>query len=66
MVLPRGTIEVRQPIVLRRDHQTLRGSGKPTVLRLADDANCPVIVLGEPVNNPHSIVKDLRVSGAFY
>jgi len=65
VVLPRGTIEVRQPIVLRRDHQTLRGSGDATVLRLVDDANCPVIILGEPVNSPHSTVKDLRVSDLF-
>ena len=65
VVLPPGTIDVRQPIVLQHDHQTLRGSGDATVLRLADDANCPVIILGEPVNNPHSTVKDLRVSDLF-
>jgi len=65
VVLPPGTIEVRQPIVLQRDHQTLRGSGDATVLRLADGANCPVIILGKPVNNPHSTVKDLRVSDLF-
>ena len=65
VVLPPGTFEVRQPIVLQRDHQTLRGSGDATVLRLADGANCPVIILGEPVNNPHSTVKDLRVSDIF-
>ena len=65
VVLPPGTFEVRQPIVLQRDHQTLRGSGDATVLRLADGANCPVIILGEPVNNPHSTVKDLRVSDLF-
>ena len=65
VVLPSGTFEVRQPIVLQRNHQTLRGSGDATVLRLADGANCPVIILGEPVNNPHSTVKDLRVSDLF-
>jgi len=65
VVLPSGTFEVRQPIVLRRDHQALRGSGDATVLRLADGANCPVIILGEPVNNPLSSVKDLRVSDLF-
>ena len=59
VVLPPGLFEVRQPIVLRRDHQTLRGSGKTTVLHLADGANCPVIILGEPVNNPRSTVKHL-------
>ena len=65
VVLPAGIFEVRQPIVLQRDHQTLRGSGNATVLRLADGANCPVIILGEPVNHPQSTVKDLRVSDLF-
>ncbi len=65
VVLPPGTFEVRQPIVLQRDHQTLRGSGGATVLRLADGANCPVIILGEPVKNPQATVKDLRVSDLF-
>jgi hypothetical protein len=65
VVLLPGTFEVRQPIVLRRDHQALRGSGDATVLRLADGANCPVIILGEPVNNPLSTIKDLRVSDLF-
>jgi hypothetical protein len=62
VVLPPGVIEVRQPIVLRRDHQALRGAGEATVLHLADGANCPVIILGEPVNNPHSTVKNLLLS----
>ena len=65
VVLPPGTFEVSQPIVLRRDHQRLRGSGDATVLRLADSANCPVIILGEPVNNPRRTVKGLRVSSLF-
>jgi hypothetical protein len=65
VALPAGTIEVRQPIVLQRDHQTLRGSGNATVLRLADGVNCPVIILGEPVNNPKATVKDLHVSDLF-
>ena len=63
VVLPPGIIEVRQPIVLHRDHQTLRGSGNTTVLHLADGANCPVIILGEPVNNPRSTVKNLLLDG---
>jgi hypothetical protein len=65
VVLPPGTFEVGQPIVLRRDHQGLRGSGDTTVLRLADGANCPVIILGEPVNHPERTVEDLRISGLF-
>jgi hypothetical protein len=47
---------------LCRDSQSLSGSGSATVLQLADDANCPVIIMGEPVNNPRQIVKHLRVS----
>ncbi|MGB7767853.1 MAG: NosD domain-containing protein [Verrucomicrobiia bacterium] len=65
VVLPPGVFEVHQPIVLQRDHQTLRGSGDTTVLRLADGANCPVIIMGEPVNNPQQTIRDLRVSNLF-
>ena len=50
VVLPAGKFEIHQPIVLSRDHQTLRGAGAATILHLADNANCPVIILGEPVN----------------
>jgi polygalacturonase len=65
VVLPPGDIFIRQPIVLRRNFQTLRGSGAATVLRLADNANCPVIILGEPVNNPKQAVTGLCVRDLF-
>lgn len=65
VVLPAGKFEIRQPIVLRRDHQTLRGAGAATILWLADNANCPVIIMGEPVNHPQTVVKYLRVSDLF-
>jgi parallel beta-helix repeat protein len=65
VVLPPGNFEVCQPIVLWRDHQTLRGSGVETVLRLSDSANCPVIIMGEPVNHPKQTVKDLHVIDLF-
>src|SRR5690349_9766516 len=42
VILPQGTINLTRPIVLNRSHQTLRGSGTATILRLADNANCPV------------------------
>ena len=48
VVLPPGKFEIGKPIVLQRDFQTLRGSGGATMLRLADNANCPVIIMGEP------------------
>jgi len=62
VVLPPGKVLIRQSIVLRRDFQALRGSGAATVLVLADDANCPVIIMGEPVNSPKSVLKNLSVS----
>ena len=65
VILPRGKIEVRDPIVLRREHQTLRGFGNETVLFLVDQANCPVIILGEPVNHPRKVIRSLRVSDLF-
>jgi hypothetical protein len=65
VVLPPGVFKVSQPIVLRRDHQALRGAGVTTVLFLEDNANCPVVILGEPVNNPKHVVKFLRVSDLF-
>jgi hypothetical protein len=65
VVLPAGTLEVLQPIILHRDHQTLRGAGAATILHLADDANCPVLILGEPLNNPAQTIRHLKVAGLF-
>ena len=62
VVLPAGKIEISQPVILRRDHETLRGSGSATVLELVAGANCPVLILGEPVNHPQKTVRDLHVS----
>jgi polygalacturonase len=63
--LPAGRFEIHQPIILSRDHQALSGAGAATILHLADNANCPVLILGEPVNHPQRIVNDLCVSGLF-
>ena len=52
VVLPAGRFEIHQPVVLQRDGQSLRGAGADTILHLADNVNCPVIILGEPVNAP--------------
>jgi hypothetical protein len=65
VILPAGKYEIHQPIILHRDGQALRGAGMATVLRLADNANCPVIILGEPVNQPRQTAKNLRVSSLF-
>ncbi len=65
VVLPPGRFEIGKPIVLRRDFQTLRGSGVVTVLHLAENANCPVIIMGEPVNHPTRSIRHLKVAGFF-
>ncbi len=62
VILPAGRFLIRQPVVLHRDFQTLRGAGAGTVLWLADNANCPVIIMGEPINHPQKAVKHLYVS----
>jgi len=61
--LPSGTFTVTQPIVLQRDNQTLSGAGESTILRLAPGADCPVIILGQPVNYPRLNVRHLCVAG---
>ena len=65
VILSEGRFEVQQPIILRRDNQTLRGAGVATILHLADDANCPVVILGEPLNTPTQTIRHLKMTGFF-
>jgi len=65
VLLPAGKFEIRQPIVLSRDNQTLRGMGAATILHLADNADCPVIIMGEPINAPTQTVRHLLVTELF-
>ena len=46
VVLAAGSYVIHHPLRLHRSSQTLRGSGTATVLRLADRADCPVVILG--------------------
>jgi hypothetical protein len=62
VLLRPGTYVVRQPIILRHPHQTLRGAGPATVLFLADNANCPVVILGNPLAKAGGPTTDLRLS----
>ncbi len=62
VVLAPGTFQVRDPIVLRRDHQSLRGSGYATVLQLADGANCPVVILGSPIQARRESTINVRLA----
>ena len=62
VVLAEGIYEIRQPIVLQHDDQTLRGSGTNTILRLADKANCPVVILGAPMKAVKRVTTHLRLA----
>ena len=68
VLLASGTYTITEPILLRHDSQTLRGSGESTILYLADEANCPVVILGAPLNpSGHATVQvrlaDLTIDG---
>jgi parallel beta-helix repeat protein len=63
--LSAGQYLIRKPVILRNDHQTLRGCGAATVLYLADNANCPVVVLGSPLAPAKVPVKDVRLADLF-
>jgi nitrous oxidase accessory protein NosD len=61
VVLGAGTYLVREPIRVRKDGQTLRGCGPTTVLYLADEANCPVVILGSISAYAKHSVKGVRL-----
>ena len=65
VVLAAGVYELSQPIVLQRSYLTLRGAGSTTILHLADGANCPALILGEPVNHPQQTIQHLHVADLF-
>ena len=62
VVLGRGKYIVHQPIVLRQDGQSLRGAGPETILFLADNANCPVVILGPPKDMTKGPTQRLHLS----
>lgn len=66
VILPSGKIKIGQPLVLRYNDQTLRGAtNQGTILYLVNDANCPAIIMGQPVNRPMQTVRHLCVSDVF-
>jgi len=63
VVLSRGTYLILQPIILRDNGQTLRGAGPETILFLADNASCPVIIVGVPMDKAKEPTHGLHLSG---
>ncbi len=62
VVLGRGIYLVHQPIILRQDGQTLRGAGPETILSLADNANCTVVILAPPKDKAKGPTQRLHLS----
>jgi polygalacturonase len=60
--IPAGTYLCTKPIVLNKSRVKLRGAGPATLLKLANGANAPVIVMGTTENIPSKTVKHLVVS----
>jgi len=50
------------PLVISRDNTWLRGQGPATLFRLADNANAPVIVIGQAIAVPTETRRNIRVS----
>lgn len=63
-----GTYTCKAPIIIDRDNIELHGEGPATLLRLADGANVPMLILGQTIPVPtatrHNIVvADLTIDG---
>jgi hypothetical protein len=65
LALAPGTYEIRHPLLLRHDCETLRGSGPNTILHLADHANCPVVVIGPSSSGDLHPVQQIHLAGLF-
>jgi parallel beta-helix repeat protein len=66
VLLPPGRIKLSQPLILDHNDETLCGaSNETTILYLMNDANCPVIIMGEPVNRPMQTIRHLCVEDLF-
>lgn len=57
-----GTYTCAAPIVIDRDSVALRGVGPATILRLGDEVNRPVLVVGETVASPTTTRRDIEVA----
>jgi hypothetical protein len=59
--LKQGIYRIHQPIILRQNGQTLRGAGPETILLLANNADCPVVILGDPMDKIKGPTRDVRL-----
>lgn len=62
MIVQAGNYSCAEPVVIDRDNVDLRGQGPATVLRLANGANAPVLVLGQTEPSPTETRRNIHVS----
>ena len=56
-----GIFSIKHPIIMDRDGIELRGQGPGTVMLLAANANCPVVIIGSASTPAHRLVHQVRV-----
>lgn len=59
--LAAGTYTCTHPIIIDKNNVTLRGTGPATLLRLADNINSPVIIMGLAEGVPSRATRHVRV-----
>jgi parallel beta-helix repeat protein len=57
-----GTYSCTEPVVIDRDNVEVRGEGPATLLRLADGANAPLLILGQTMAVPDTTRTNITVS----
>ena len=68
VLIQAGTYTCKSPIIIDRDNVELKGEGPGTILRLADGANAPVLIVGQVIPVPtvtrhNVVVSDLVIDG---
>lgn len=68
VIVQAGTYGCSKPLVIDRDNVQLVGEGPATLLRLADGANAPVLIVGQAIPVPNAtrhniVVSDLSIDG---
>jgi hypothetical protein len=62
VIIQAGTYNCRAPVVIDRDNVDLRGMGSASVLRLADNTNAPVLLIGNITETPTVLHTNIHVS----
>jgi hypothetical protein len=68
VIVGAGTYVCDEPVVIARNHVSLRGTGAATMLRLADGANSPLLIVGDTSGTPavahhHITVSSMHLEG---